>query len=86
MNWWPKRPNKVHEEGETSPQVPEDQDWSFDVAQVNYINLDNVKSVLFTKLESSTSQRQTKMTYKIESGADGNLMPFKINQKYLKKL
>ena len=31
-----------------------------------------------TKLESSTSQRQTKITYKINSGMDGNLMPFKI--------
>ena len=37
-----------------------------------------MRIVLFTKLESSISQRRVHITYKIDSGADGNLMPFKI--------
>ena len=57
--------------------MPEDKDHSFDVVRVKYINLDSIKPVLFTKLESSTSQRLTKMTHKIDSRKDSNLMPFK---------
>ena len=38
--------------------------------RVKYINLDSVKSVIFTKLESSISQRQTKITYKIGPRAE----------------
>ena len=58
--------------------MPEEHNWSFDMVRLKYVNLDSIKSVLFTKLESSTRQRQTKITYKINSRADGNLMPFKI--------
>ena len=50
----------------------------FDVVRVKYITFDIIKSVLFIKLESSTSQKHTKLTYKIDSGADGNLMPVNI--------
>ena len=52
----------------------EGQDRSFN--GVKYIYLDNVKSVIFPKLESSMSQRRTQITQN-NSGADGNLIQFK---------
>ena len=70
--------NEVHQEGGNILGMPEDHDQSFDVIRAKYINLSSIRSVLFTELESNTSQRQTKITYKINSGADENLMPFKI--------
>ena len=45
---------------------------------VKYINLDSVRSVIFTELESSTSQRWIDVVYKVDTGADGNLRPLKI--------
>ena len=48
-----------------------EQDRSFDAVRVKYINLDSMKSVIFTKLEPSTSQRRTQITYKIDSQTDG---------------
>ena len=48
-------------QGSAILQVSEDQDWRFYVVRVKYINLNSVKSVLFTKLESSTSQSFTKI-------------------------
>ena len=56
----------------------EEHDRSFEMVSVKYINLDSIKSIIFNKLESRTSQRQTKITSKIDCWADGNLMPFKI--------
>ena len=44
-------------EGELQPVKSEDQDRSFDVVKVKYINLDSIRSVIFTKLESSISHR-----------------------------
>ena len=38
---------------------PEGQERSFDVLRVNYINLDSIKSIIFTVLESGMSQRKT---------------------------
>ena len=88
---------KWHQEGEITLGMPEDQDQSsdmvrvmpkdqqhsFDMLMVRYINLNSVKSLLFTKSESSTSQRCTKITYKINSTVDGNLMPFqKLQQNF----
>ena len=66
-------------------QAAEDHNQSFDVARIKYINLDSIKWLLFTQLESSTSQRQTNITYKIYSRADGNLMPFKIFKSIFQK-
>ena len=48
---------------------------SFDAVRVKYINLDSVKSDIFTKLESSMTQRWTHIVHKVDTGADGNLMP-----------
>ena len=70
--------NEVYQEGETRPGMPEDHDWSFDLVRVKYANLNSIKSVLFTKLESGTHQRWTEITYKINSRWDGNLNLIKI--------
>ena len=75
---YPKILNKVQQEGETSLGMPEDHYWSFKTVREKYINLNGIKSVLFTTLKSSTIEKQTKITYKIDLWADGNLMPFKI--------
>ena len=48
------------------------------MVRVKYISLDSVKSVIFTKFESNMSQLWTKVMYKIDIGADGNLMPVNI--------
>ena len=57
-NLWAKRMLKeVHQKGETSLVMQEEHDQSFDAARIKYINLNSIKSVLFTKLESSTGQR-----------------------------
>ena len=37
-----------------------------------------MNSVIFNKLESGTSQKRAQITYKIYSGNNGNLMPFKV--------
>ena len=56
----------------------EKQDRCFDVVGIKYINLDNVKSIIFTKLEPGTNQRRTQVIHKIDSGVNANLIPFKI--------
>ena len=55
MNWQPKMLNEVQQEGETNPGVLEEYSWRFDMIRVKYVNLNSIKSVSFTKLESSTS-------------------------------
>ena len=50
---------------------------SFDLVWIKYIKRDSIKSN-FTKLESKTIQRRACITYKIDSGTHGNLIPFKI--------
>ena len=42
------------------------QDQSFDVIRIRYINLDSIKLILFSKLESSPGQKQTKITYRLQ--------------------
>ena len=76
-NWLLNVLNEVHQEDETSLGMPEEHNQSFDAERVKYINFNSAKSILFAKLESRASQRQTKVTYEIDSGADGNIMPFK---------
>ena len=56
----------------------EQQDRSFDVVRVKYIKPDSVKTGMFTKLEASISQRRNQTTLKNDSGANGNLMVFKL--------
>ena len=38
----------------------------------------SLKAVMFTKLESSTSQKRAKIAYNIDTGSDMNLMPFQM--------
>ena len=57
---------------------PEEQDRSFDVVRGKNINLGSVKSIIFTKLESSMSQRRAYIVYKVDTGANGNLMLLKM--------
>ena len=51
---------------------------SFDSVNIKYLNFDNVKSVIFTRQELSTSQKTMHITYKIDNSSDGNLMLFKV--------
>ena len=37
----------------------------------------SMKSVIFTKLESSTNQKRAEIAYKIDTGSDENIMPFR---------
>ena len=70
--------NEVHLEDETSMGMWEEHNHSFDTERIKYVSFNSIKSVFFTKLEPSISQRQTKITFKIDSRVDGNLVPFKI--------
>ena len=47
----------IGQENDISIDEPDEQDSSFDVVRINYINLYSIRCVIFTKLESSTSQR-----------------------------
>ena len=83
---WKKEPlqvcisvfHEIRQEDESHPVGQEGQDRSFDMETVKYVNLDSMKLVIFTKLESSIIQRRIQITYRIDSGADGSLMTFKI--------
>ena len=56
----------------------ESNDRTFDSVNIRYLNFDNVKSVIFTKLESNTSQKGNNITCKVDTESDNNLMPFKV--------
>ena len=49
--------HEIGQENDLNAEEPSDQDRSYDAVRVKYINLDSLKSMIFTKLESSTSQR-----------------------------
>ena len=58
MSWKVKKTlDDVHQEGETSMVNEEEHNWNFDAVRVKNINLDSIKCVISTKLESSPSQR-----------------------------
>ena len=89
VDWWRyssqitgyQRVKSVHEDQqdeEPYPQEWEQNDRSFDSVNIKYHNFDNVKSVIFTKLESSTSQKRVHIKCKIDIRSNGNLVPFKI--------
>ena len=62
-------------EGDFHVVEPEEQERSFDA--VKCINFDSVKSIKCNKLESSTSPGHTHTVYKVDTGANGNLMSLK---------
>ena len=64
----------VDKEGSLHTGEPSKQDRNSDAVGVKYINLNSVKFVIFTQLESTTSQRQTCIVYKVDTGAKGNLI------------
>ena len=49
---------------------------NFDLVNIRYLNFDSIRSVIFTRLELSTSPKRTQIRYKINTGSDVNLMPF----------
>ena len=69
--------HEVRQNDEPQLMKQDQQDRSFDSEKIKCLNFDNVNSVICTKLESSTSQRGVWIAYKIDSGVNGNLMPFK---------
>ena len=80
QEWRPARSvqsiHDIRQDGESQPVEQDQHDRSFDA--VKYLNYDSIKSIIFTKLESSTSQERVHITYKMDSRSDCNLMPFKI--------
>ena len=56
----------------------ESNDKSLDSINIRHLNFNNVKSVIFTKLESSTSKKRAQVMCKIDMGSDGNVMLFKL--------
>ena len=55
----------IGQEVDLHAEEPSKQEGNFGVLRVKYINHDSVKSIIFTKLESSTSQKLTLMPLKI---------------------
>ena len=49
---------------------------SSDSVSMKYLMFHSVKSVVFTKLELTTNQKKAKLGYKIDTGSDGDSMPF----------
>ena len=66
-----------HQDEESQP-VEQKQDRSFDLVKIKYLKFDIVKCVIFTKVELNTGQERECTTFKIDSGSDSNLMPFRI--------
>ena len=50
--------HEVQQDEKPSPLEQEQNDRCFDPINIKYLNFDNVKSVIFTKLELSTSQER----------------------------
>ena len=70
--------NETSQEDDLCTLELEEQDRSFDVVEVKYINPDSMKSIIFIILESSMSQRGNHIIYKIALGANCNLVPLQI--------
>ena len=71
--------NEVYQVGGDSLGMWEEHGQTFYEVRIKYINFKSIK------LESSTSQRQPKVAYKIDSRVGGNLMPSKIFNVYLQR-
>ena len=74
MDWRPPESDRsIHDiKQDDEPQLmkQDQQERSFDSVEIRYLNFDNIKSVIFTKLESSTSQRRTCLMHRIDSVAN----------------
>ena len=56
----------------------EESNKSFDLVSMKSLIFHGVKSVVFTKLDMSTSYKRAKIAYKIDTGSEGTLNPFKV--------
>ena len=76
----PKRNEAVHKIQHKEPYTQELRGDSRNVDSVNiqYLNFNSVRLVIFTILELGTSQKRTGTMYKIYTGNGGNLMPFRL--------
>ena len=70
--------HKMHKEEEVTMQNQEESNKSFYSISMKYLTFHYMKSVIFTTLELSISFKMSKIVYKIDTGSDGNLMPFQI--------
>ena len=64
--------HEVRQDKESHTLEQDQQDRSFDSLIIKFIKFEDVKSILFNKLESSTSQKRTCTTYKINSRSNVN--------------
>ena len=79
QNQWGERTvHKISQEDDLWQSGPVEQDGMLDMVMLKYINLYNVKSIIFTQLVFSTSWRGTHDIYKVDSESNGNLIPFRI--------
>ena len=81
--WWKQQDwcggNTIHNIGQHDDLHVDEQDKQdriFGAVMVRYINLYSVKTKIFAKLESGTSQRQTCIVYKVNTETNGISMPF----------
>ena len=70
--------HKVQQEKEPYKRQQRNSGRNFYVVNIRYLNPDSIRSIIFTKLESNTSQIRTQITSKIDTRSDGNLMPFRL--------
>ena len=69
---------ETHSEEEVPVPSWVESNKSFASVSTKSLIFHSIKSAIFTKLELSTLQKRTKITYKIDTGYDGNLMLFNI--------
>ena len=77
LAWWEDN-HDIGQDSNLHAGEPGEQDRNFDVVRVKYINIHSIKFIIFTKLGSSASQIWTLIVYKVDTEANGNLMPLKI--------
>ena len=70
--------HKVQQDKEPFTVEQESNNRIFYLVNKGYINFDNVEVEIFTHLESNTSQKRAHITYKIDTGSDGDEIPFKV--------
>ena len=94
LKWYTRAPRDKHEHDQhsSSPDactrctkkqdnpVPclGDSNKRFNSVSMKSLTFHSIKSVIFTKLELSTSQKGAKIVCRIDTGCDGNLMAFRV--------
>ena len=71
--------HNIRQDDKPWPVEQDQHDRNFDTVKIKYLNFDNVISIIFSKSELSTSQKRVCISYRIDSGSNGNLMPFKVS-------